>query len=188
MIFVTVGAQMPFDRMVRAVDEWAGRKNKKQILAQIGRGDYKPRNIQWVEFLDPPKFRESVQSAGAIVAHAGMGSIITALELGKPILVMPRRGDLSETRNDHQVATARQFLSLGCVAVAFDEMEMVDKLDRLDQLSTGPRIGSQASPELLSALRQFLNQEDVLTVPSGPRVPFMRKVWRKTFLLHAHRT
>jgi UDP-N-acetylglucosamine transferase subunit ALG13 len=188
MIFVTVGAQMPFDRMVQAVDEWAGRNNKTDIFAQIGHTAYRPRYIQWVNFLDPPEFRKYFQSAGVIVAHAGMGSIITALELGKPILVMPRRGDLAETRNDHQVATARQFRNLGYVAVALDETEMLEKLDQLDQLACGPRIGTQASPELLAALRQFISQEDQEPVHSSLLMPFMRKIWRKTSMLHFNRT
>lgn len=187
MIFVTVGSQMPFDRMIRAIDDWAGRKNKKHVFAQIGRTSYRPRYLQWVEYLSPPEFRKIVQPARVLVAHAGMGSIITALELGKPILVMPRRGDLAETRNDHQVATARQFLGLGYVSVAFDEIEMVDKLEQLDTCPAGPRIGSKASPEILFALRQFLHQDDKVPVHPG-LLPFMRKVWRKTSVLHFNRT
>ena len=94
-----------------------------------------------------------------IVAHAGMGSILTALEYGKPILVMPRRGDLRETRNDHQVATAQRFRGLPHVAVAFDEQELVEKLDGLDRMMCGARIGPHASPELLAALREFVNDD-----------------------------
>jgi UDP-N-acetylglucosamine transferase subunit ALG13 len=184
MIFVTVGAQMPFDRMIRAVDQWGRQRTKKQIFAQIGHTSYKPRHMCWAEFLDPPRFRDCVESADVIVAHAGMGSIITALELGKPILVMPRRGDLAETRNDHQVATAKHFLELGCLAVAFDEKELFEKLDQLDELSSGPRIGSQASPELLMALRQFVNQEVHIPARAGLLMPFMRKLWRKTSAIH----
>ena len=41
-----------------------------------------------------------------VIAHDEMGSIITALEMGKPIVVMPRRAELGEHRNDHQVAAA----------------------------------------------------------------------------------
>jgi UDP-N-acetylglucosamine transferase subunit ALG13 len=158
MILVTVGAQMPFDRMVRAVDAWCGKKRHADVFAQIGRTALCPRHIKWVEFLPPTVFREYFQNASAIIAHAGMGSIITALELAKPILVMPRRGDLGETRNDHQVATAQHFLGLGYVSVAMDEEEMTWKLDQLDRLTTGPVIGPQASPELLVALRNFINQ------------------------------
>ena len=46
-----------------------------------------------------------MDAAAAIVAHAGMGTILTALETGKRLLVMPRRAALGEHRNDHQLAT-----------------------------------------------------------------------------------
>ncbi|MFA5865317.1 MAG: glycosyltransferase [Phycisphaerae bacterium] len=166
MIFVTVGAQMPFDRMVQAVDDWAGKRGKNDIFAQIGSTEFWPEHIQWTRFLDPPEFRKKLQAASVVVAHAGMGSIITALGLGKPILVMPRLGELGETRNDHQVATAKRFLELGCVSVAFDKKEMAKKLDKINDIKNGKMIGSHASPELLSTLRQFINQDIPLYMSS----------------------
>lgn len=157
MIFVTVGAQMPFDRMVRAVDEWAAASGRKDVFAQIGPTDWRPRHIEWTAFLEPDQFRERVQNARVLVAHAGMGSILTALEAGKPILVMPRRGDLKETRNDHQVATAKQFLSLGRVSVAMDETELPDRLNEIDRLAATEPISRFASPRLLTAVRSFID-------------------------------
>ncbi|RKY22064.1 MAG: glucuronosyltransferase [Planctomycetota bacterium] len=157
MIFVTVGAQMPFNRLIRAVDAWAGRTGRQDLFAQIGSGEYKPKHMKWTRFIKPGKFRQLFQDADAIVAHAGTGTILTALELGKPILVMPRRGDLQETRNDHQVATAKRFEEQGRVAVAYDEHSLILKLDELACLKPSNRIGTQASPELLERLRTFIN-------------------------------
>ena len=122
MIFVTVGAQMPFDRLVRAVDDWAGRV-PAEIFAQIGPSSLRPRHMAWTRFLAPADFLAQVGAADLLVAHAGMGSIITALEYGKPILVMPRRGELGETRNNHQVATTKRFRGFGRVEVALDERD-----------------------------------------------------------------
>jgi len=156
VIFVTVGAQMPFDRMVRAVDQWAADRDRNDIFAQIGPTQWRPNHISWAQFLDPQAFRQKVQEASVIVAHAGMGSILTALELGKPILVMPRRGDLKETRNDHQVATAKRFLEQGRVEVAFDEDELIKKLDQLDAIQSTEQISRYASPQLLEAVRGFI--------------------------------
>lgn len=153
VIFVTVGAQMAFDRMVRAVDEWAEKCGRSDVFAQIGPTDYTPRHIEHVGFLEPPQFAERAREASVIVAHAGMGSIITALTLGKPILVMPRRGDLRETRNDHQVATAKRLSELGKVAVAMDERELVERLGRLDELRATGAIGPFAQDSLLAAIR-----------------------------------
>lgn len=159
MIFVTVGAQMPFDRLVRAVDEWAGARRREDVFAQIGPGSLVPRHLRWERFMEPDAFRRTVESARLIVAHAGMGSILTALQAGKPILVMPRRGDLNETRNDHQVATARRLVEQQRVAAAFDEHQLMQELDRLEQLAAPPAIGPHASPELLAAIRGFLLAE-----------------------------
>lgn len=156
-IFVTVGAQMSFDRMVRAVDAWAAERGRSDVFAQIGPTDYRPAHIEWVEFIEPDEFRQRVAAADVLVAHAGMGSILTALEAGKPILVMPRRGDLRETRNDHQVATAERFREMGKVAVAMDEHELPARLDELDALPRTERIGSHASESLINAIRSFIN-------------------------------
>lgn len=158
MIFVTVGAQMPFDRLIRAVDDWSAHHRRLDVFAQIGRDAWKPKHIRWSEFLGPKEFRDNVVHSDVVIAHAGMGSILTALELSKPIVVMPRRGDLHETRNDHQIATAKQFLAQGRVLVAFDESHLWEKLEQLATFRPGQQISSQASPRLIATLREFINR------------------------------
>ena len=148
---------MPFDRLVRAVDAWAGARGRGDVFAQIGPTDYRPEHVEHTQFLEPEEFRERVASATVLVAHAGMGSILTALEAGKPILVMPRRGDLHETRNDHQVATAERFGQRGAVAVAMDEDELAARLDELGSVEPGAKIGPYATPELIDAIRGYIN-------------------------------
>ena len=90
MIFVTVGANTPFDRLVRCVDEWAASRECEDVFAQIGRTDYRPAHLRWTERLSPAEFRETLGRASVVVAHAGMGTILSALEAGLPILVSAR--------------------------------------------------------------------------------------------------
>lgn len=156
MILVTVGTQMPFDRLVRTIDEWAGSNRQVEAFAQIGQSSYRPKRLPWVHDLKPTDFQNRIESASVVVAHAGMGTILKAWELGKPILVMPRRADLGEHRNDHQVATARRFHAQGRIAVAFDEAELRRQLDALAQLRPTERITTQASTSLLNALANFV--------------------------------
>lgn len=158
MIFVTVGAQMPFDRLVLAVDLWARGRGRQDVYAQIGEGGAPPTHIAWTRFLEPPEFDRRVRECHAIVAHAGMGSILTALEYEKPILVMPRRGGLRETRNDHQIDTAERLAATGKVHVALDEHALPDALDNMLARPTAQRIGPDASPELIAAVRGFITK------------------------------
>ena len=89
MIFVTVGTQLPFDRLVRAMDEWAARHHRNDVFAQIGPANaYRPRHVQWSNFIPAPEFRRWMERADLVVSHAGMGTIISALELGAPILLI----------------------------------------------------------------------------------------------------
>lgn len=156
MIFVTVGTQGPFDRMVRAIDDWAARNRRKDVFAQIGRDARRPTAIDWVEQLDAVEFKRRVQEAEVVIAHAGMGTVLTALELGKPVLIMPRRASLGEHRNDHQLSTVRKLAALGLATVAQDECELDGWLQELDQVRVGKRDRSQELDKLIQKLRAFL--------------------------------
>jgi UDP-N-acetylglucosamine transferase subunit ALG13 len=156
LIFVTVGTQLPFDRLIRGVDRWAATRPGREVFAQAGPTKLAPRHVEWREFISPDECRERMSAARAIVAHAGMGTILSALELGKPLLVLPRRAALGEQRNDHQLATARRFATLGKVGVAFDETELAEKLDELDELALREPISPYASEGFTSALREFM--------------------------------
>ncbi len=87
---------MPFDRLVEAVDRWASIRNRDDVFAQIGQSGYRPQRLECRQLLEPDEFRRRYQTAAAVVAHAGTGSIITALQMGKPIIIMPRRASLME--------------------------------------------------------------------------------------------
>ncbi len=60
-----------------------------------------------------------------------MGSIITAMTLSKPILILPRRSHLHEHRNDHQFATVSHLKTKPGVVAALTEDDLNRELDRL---------------------------------------------------------
>jgi UDP-N-acetylglucosamine transferase subunit ALG13 len=157
VIFVTVGTQLPFDRLIRAVDAWAGRTGRRDVLAQIGPSGLRPQFIEYKSFLAPTEFTRHFAGAELVIAHAGMGSIISAMSQGKPILVMPRCANLHEHRNDHQLATARRFRELGRILVAMDAQELDAQLNHVQSIPAASRIGLYASSELLTAVRAFVS-------------------------------
>jgi UDP-N-acetylglucosamine transferase subunit ALG13 len=167
VIFVTVGSQEPFDRLIRAVDEWAYSHTRADVFAQIASSTFHPHHIKFTHFIEPAEFNRLMRETRLIVAHAGMGSIISALELGKPIVVMPRRADFRETRNEHQVATAERFGAQGRIIVASDEKDLSAKLDHALTLGDSDRIQAQASPRLIATIRAFLEGSPQLLEPSA---------------------
>ena len=106
VIFVTTGSMFPFDRLIRVMDDWAANAGRSDILAQIGGGTYLPRQMEYTRSLSKKEFGEAMAKADLIVAHAGMGTVITAGRLGRPLVIMPRIQKWGEHTTDHQIATA----------------------------------------------------------------------------------
>jgi exopolysaccharide biosynthesis glucuronosyltransferase PssE len=155
VIFVTVGGQLPFDRLIRAVDLWAGEDRRDDVFAQIGRTAFRPGSIQYTHFLVPSDFRRCLEEAEYVISHAGIGTILTALERGKPLLVVPRQARLGESVNDHQVTTARRFAERGMVTVAFSGEELRHRFAALQAGTEAPRVGREAAATLIHRIRTF---------------------------------
>lgn len=158
---MTVGSQMPFRRLVRAMDEWARRNPTVEVVAQIGDDAlFKPVALRAFGSVSPVRFAELVRDSELVVAHAGMGSVLTALEHCKPMLLMPRRGALKETRNDHQIATLRWLKDKPGIYAADDESQLNATLDvwRARGLTPPQSIDSQSDARhgLVDALREFI--------------------------------
>lgn len=88
-----------------------------------------------------------------------MGTIIGALTIGKPILIVPRQKALNETRNDHQLGTAERFRIRPGVRVARTEAEVGPELDGLVTRHKETNMGDVApfaDETLINAIRSHI--------------------------------
>ena len=161
MIFVTIGSMFPFDRLVRAMDAWAaerGSEGAEDVLAQIGEGDYRPVHMRWVTRLARADYDATVAAARLVVAHAGVGSVVTAGEHGKPIVVLPRRLHLAEHTSDHQMETAGWLRGKPGIHVAATEADLPASIAAAMAQDAGAahRIEGVADPAFIARLRAFI--------------------------------
>lgn len=162
MIFVTIGSMFPFDRLIRAMDAWAAAQAETAagpaapLLAQIGDGGYEPRHMAWVRSLDRDAYARTVAEADLLVAHAGMGTVITAGEHGKPIVLLPRRGAQGEHNNDHQVDTARWLRTRPGIHVADTEGDLAARIAEARAAGAADtRLATTAPQAFLARIRGF---------------------------------
>jgi len=163
MIFATVGTQLPFDRLLLAVDTWAAMNSDVPVLAQTGRTATRYAHLTATPQMDQSRFADCVAQARVIVAHAGMGTILSAIEAGKPVILMPRRADLGEHRNDHQRDTAAEMAALSNVTVVEDSAALCSAISAALSRSNDPGLVARsgvASARLLDAVRDFIWSED----------------------------
>lgn len=159
-IFVTIGGQEPFDRLIEAMDALAPELIGYDIVAQVLNSNYKAKNIKTIAYLSPKEFDSYFDEAALIVGHAGMGTILTALQREKPIIVIPRKIELKEHRNNHQWATAKKMTELNYVHVVYDEKDLKDNI--ISFLETGSKslfkIKEEASETLLKSIREYTEE------------------------------
>jgi UDP-N-acetylglucosamine transferase subunit ALG13 len=157
VIFVSIGSMFPFDRLIRCVDEIAPTRAAESFFAQIGDGTYEPRNMAFARMLSRREFMDKLKESKLLLAHAGMGSIISALEVGTPVLVLPRRAALGEVNTDHQLATARWLEGRPGISVCFEDADLPAALDQaLAGAAAGQTMDRTAPPEFIDRIRQFI--------------------------------
>lgn len=154
MIFITVGTQLPFDRLVLAVDGWAAEHPTVEVFAQTGPTTRPPEHMPYAEFLSPKQVDDMIKRATLIIAHAGMGSILSALQFQKPIIILPRNAQLKEHRSNHQEATAKWLHGKPGVYVAFNEAEVLRLLDVRESLLPGAALPGVSKGSLVERLRK----------------------------------
>lgn len=147
--------------MVLVVDEWASLASET-VVAQVGPSKIECKHIKAVQFFEPIEFEHYLERASLVVAHAGMGSILTALTNGKPIIVMPRRANLGEHRNNHQLSTVERFESLPGLNVAWNEEDLHRLLVQYQMEPfkfNSSRIPVHAPDSFLTKLRAVIDDE-----------------------------
>jgi UDP-N-acetylglucosamine transferase subunit ALG13 len=158
LILLTIGTQLPFDRLVVAMDELAA-TFPDPIFAQIGHASYRPRHMQWAATLSPAEFEEKFSSAAVIVSHAGIGTILSAQKFRKPLIIVPRLARHGEHRNDHQLATAGQVKGKPGIYVAADVSELPALLVRGDLEAARDDLELNGRASFVSNIRNFLDSE-----------------------------
>lgn len=159
MIFVAVGTQFPFNRLIKYMDAWAAEHNE-EVIAQISTGDYLPKNIKWQRFLDGEQYNKHIAEASIFVSHAGMGNIISAREQQTPILVINRQFKLGEHRNDHQADGLKWMTKLDGVFTASthealnQQLELIRSSNFSEMVCSSTIVGNDT---LTDYIADFLN-------------------------------
>ncbi len=132
-VVVTLGTMRSYgfrrlvDRLIEVLPEVV--EPGADILWQIGSstsGAGIPGRVE--ESVPNVELRQAIAAADLVVAHSGIGSAITALELGKRPVLVPRRPAFGEHVDEHQSLIARELsgrrLAVSCEADELSAAEL----------------------------------------------------------------
>lgn len=120
-IFITTGSVLEFDCLIKIMDRI--NKNKKyNIVAQIGKGVYKPKNIRTFSFTK--NINKYYDWADLIITHTGVGTITEICFKGKKAIA------ISNPRGYKEIyEIAEHFEKLGYLLyIPFEKIENNSKL------------------------------------------------------------
>jgi UDP-N-acetylglucosamine transferase subunit ALG13 len=149
LIFGAVGTHTaPFDRLVRALDEVA-RATSEPVVVQTGASRYPLRFASGFATTGGDEFQRYMRRARIIVTHGG-DTVLEGLDLGKAVVLVPRRHSHHEHIDDHQVELAEALGRRGVVTVSEPE-------DLLDAISRARAVAARSDARrLIEAIRAAL--------------------------------
>lgn len=117
------------NRLIKAVDELA-LSYKEDFFIQRGNSTYVPKNCKYADFMDAEAYNKKISECSVLVTHAGVGTIISGTNVGKPIVVVPRSRRFGEHVDDHQSEIANAFSSKGLVLCCQNIDELGDYIEK----------------------------------------------------------
>lgn len=168
LLFATVGAILPFDRLVSMVAELKTRGDiPEAVIVQTGVGGLAPDNVETHETLSFDEMQARLKDADIVVCHGGTGSLITALRQGCRIIAVPRLFAHGEVYDDHQAEITKAFADRGLIAVANTTDELAAALATV---RTRPPVSATSDPqELIAYLTGLIEQQTARINGGQPR-------------------
>jgi len=153
-VLVTVGTDHhPFDRLVGWIDTWATLHPATKSLVQRGTSTA-PEGCRSVEYLPFEGLRRAIDGASVVISHGGPATIMDVRAAGRLPVVVPRRPDLGEHVDAHQVRFCRWMAGRGQVLLAEDEATLHRLLDDALASPASVRIDPH-DPGVDAAVRRF---------------------------------
>jgi UDP-N-acetylglucosamine transferase subunit ALG13 len=135
-----------FQRLVRRLLEIL--PPEAEVLWQTGDTDVSELGVVGHEAMPEHEFTQAMSEADVVVAHAGVGTALAALEVGKCPVLVPRRMALGEHVDDHQTQIADELGERDLAVV-----RQADELAYSDLLAAASRSTvalAQAPPFMMS--------------------------------------
>jgi UDP-N-acetylglucosamine transferase subunit ALG13 len=151
LIFVTVGTHyQPFDRLLDGLAALAG----EELVVQYGTGEAPTAAARAEAFMPFDEMVDCFREAEKVITHAGVGSIICARREGHVPLVVPRRADLGEHVDEHQVELTEALTRRESVIGVLDTQDLPTALSEAP--SRGAPNSRLADDDLVNSIRQAL--------------------------------
>ena len=157
LIFVTVGTQIPFDRLLKSVEKQIELGNiKEKVIVQAGVTNFKSDKMEIVGFIPMNEFKKIIEDAKIIICHGGVGTITDGLKNNKVIIACPRLERFDEAKNDHQKQIVENFGNSGFIIPLLDLKDLDKALEKAKTFK--PKMYKSNTNNMINLLENYINK------------------------------
>lgn len=133
MILVLLGTQdKPFTRLLDEIEKLKKEKIiNDEIVVQAGLTKYKSENMEIHGLIQIDELMKLMKKTDLVITHGGVGSILSALQLDKKVIAIPRLSEYGEHTNDHQIQIVNEFFNTGYILKCDNPSDLENVLSSL---------------------------------------------------------
>jgi len=172
LVVVSVGTDHhPFDRLMRWVDHYLERRPVVRFVVQYGTSRIPAGAFESHDLVPHQELRQLFARSTAVVCHGGPSTVMDARTAGRLPIVVPRRPDLGEHVDGHQLRFATHLVEEHMARVAWSESAFMSLLDSaLDNPGTY-RLSGGVRPMPAGVVRLAQRLDDLLDTSTPLEMP-----------------
>lgn len=144
MILVLLGTQNnSFHRLLEEVEKCINKNIlNDEVVVQGGYTKYSSNKMKILDFIPSNQFNDLLNKANLIITHGGVGSITSAIKMGKKVIAVPRLKKFSEHVNDHQIQIVEAFNKSGYLKGLFNIEDLENTIKNIDSFTPNKYISN----------------------------------------------
>lgn len=159
VILVLLGTQNnSFARLLQAIQENIDKKViTEKVIVQAGFTKFESKDMEIFKLKDRDELTKLQDRADLIITHGGVGSIISSLEKGKKVIVVPRLKKYNEHVNDHQIQIARKFEKEGYVKCVINLKNLGKTIKEMKKFEPKKYKNKDSDISVISIIEEFID-------------------------------
>jgi len=154
MILVTVGTHtQPFDRLVKAADEYAATADEEVVIQQ-GCSAYPCVHARSFAVCSKREMEALQAEASVVVTQGGWGAMSECVDRGKSVVAVPRIEGPEHIHDQEQAV--RKLEELGCVIGVYDIRDLPSAIARARSFVPRPLQRGDGARAIAAALEELL--------------------------------
>ena len=128
-----------FARLLNEVDRLASLELlPKPVVVQHGHTPFRSTVCSGVHQMELAAYERAIQEAAVVIVHAGAGSVLTCLRLGKRPIAMARRPEHGEILDNHQLEFLARMFARRLVVAVEEPGELLTCVREVQGAAEGP--------------------------------------------------